>query len=99
MLSASETTCLPVAVPFFPGFVLLADEFLQRNARKLRAPALTCAQDDKRVKLLLLKTVWFSGKKVKAASFSGAAFFLLKTYTISGCGFEILPVVSSNSTS
>ena len=46
MLSDSETTCWRLAVALFLALVQLADKVLQRYARKLRAPALTCVQDD-----------------------------------------------------
>lgn len=42
MLSASETTCRLLA----GNFLLEANKVLQSYARKFRALALTCAQDD-----------------------------------------------------
>ena len=47
MLSASETTHRPIAIPLFLTLLLEADEVLQSSVRNLRAPALNCVQDDR----------------------------------------------------
>ena len=53
MLSASETTRWRLELTL----LLASDEVLQRDARKLRAPALTCVQDDRCILLSQLQII------------------------------------------
>jgi len=46
-LSVSETTRWRLAISFVLAFLLIADKVLQSCARKFRAPALICVQDDR----------------------------------------------------